>query len=466
MDTMWRPDLKERSGPRYLAIADALAEDLARGVLPRGARLPTHRELAHRLGVTVGTVSRAYAEATRRGLVAGEVGRGTFTLEPGPDYVPLGGAVSSAGRPFDLSVNHPPVPASESHRGVLQATLRKLAERPDLGRLMAYPPDHGHLAHREAGAAWIRRSGLPASPENVVVCSGSQHAVATILATLLQPGDQVLTERLTYPGMKAVAGLLHLELVGLPLDEEGLLPDGLESACREGRPRALYCVPTIHNPTGAVMSEKRRAAIAAIARRHGVVIVEDDIHALLPEDRPRPLSSFAPEISYSVTSTSKVLAPGLRIGFIRAPEGAVDQLAAGIRATTWAAAPLMAEVAATWIRDGTAEAILADRRREAAERQALAARSLGPARFRAHPLGYHLWLELPEPWRSQTFAEQVRQRGALVTPAEAFVVGRGRVPHAVRLCLGAETERARLAEGLARVVETLGVPLDATFHGV
>jgi DNA-binding transcriptional MocR family regulator len=444
---------------------DALAEDLASGRLQAGERLPTHRDLAERLGVTVGTVSRAYAEASRRGLVAGEVGRGTFALEPGPGYVPLGGPVAEAGSPIDLSVNHPPVPLTEARRGVLQATLETLSGRADLGRLMAYPPDSGHREHREAGAAWIRRSGLQAAADDVVVCSGSQHAVATILATLLQPGEQVLTEGLTYPGMKAVASLLHLDLVGLPLDEDGLLPDALEQACRSGRARVLYCVPTIQNPTTSVMSEVRRAEIARIVRRHGVVIVEDDIHALLPEERPRPLSSFAPELSYSVTSTSKILAPGLRIGYIRAPEGTVERLAAGIRATTWAAAPLMAELAAAWILDGTADVILADRRRGAAERQALAKQVLAAARYRTHPLGYHLWLQLPAPWRSQTFAEQVRERGALVTPAEAFVVGRGSVPHAVRVCLGAETPE-RLKEGLRLVVETLDTPLDAAFHGV
>lgn len=463
MVTIWEPEISEHSGPRYRAIADAVAEDLANGRLRPGARLPTHRALAERLGVTVGTVSRAYAEAARRGLVTGEVGRGTFVRQPTDRYIPLGGAVAQDVGVVDLSVNHPPIPEKEARRGALQATLAALAAREDLGRLMAYPPDGGNMAHREAGAEWIRRSGLDAQPENVLVCSGSQHAVATVLATILEPGDLVLTEALTYPGMKAVANLLHLRLKGLAMDEQGLLPDAFEAACRNAKPRALYCVPTIQNPTASVMTSERRAQIAMIAQRHGVAVVEDDIHALLTEDPPPPLSAFAPEISYSITSTSKVLTPGLRIGFLLAPPGMVERLAAGIRATTWAAAPLMAEIASAWIRDGTADLVLDDRRREAAARQKLARKVLGGADYRAHPRGYFIWLRLPDPWRSESFTAQLRTRGTLVTPAEAFVVGRGTMPHAVRVCLGAVASRATLERALRGVAETLRGPMDTSF---
>jgi DNA-binding transcriptional MocR family regulator len=211
------------------------------------------------------------------------------------------------------------------------------------------------------------------------------------------------------------------------------------------------------------MTPERRAQIATIVRRHGLAVVEDDIHALLTEERPRPLSAFAPELSYSITSTSKVLTPGLRIGFLLAPQGMVERLAAGIRATTWAAAPLMAEITSAWIRDGTADLILDDRRREAKARQTLARRILKGADYRAHPRGYFVWLRLPEPWRSESFTAQVRTRGALVTPSEAFVVGRGTTPHAVRVCLGAVASRAALERGLRIVAETLEGPMDTSF---
>jgi DNA-binding transcriptional MocR family regulator len=451
---MWLPRLDDRTGPLYQGIADALAEDLAAGRLPEGARLPTHRELAERLGVTVGTVSRAYAEASRRGLLSGEVGRGTFVRSSAePD------AGSHAGF-LDLGVNVPALPADDPVRAALQETLAQLAARPDLGRLMAYPPDGGLPTHREAGAAWIERSGLEADPEHVLVCSGSQHAVTILLQTLLQPGDVLLAEELTYPGLKSVAALLRLRLQGLPLDREGLRPEAFEDACRAGS-RVLYTVPTIQNPTTSVMPAGRRREIARIARAYGAWVIEDDIHALLPDERPRPIAAEAGERCFYLSSTSKSLAPGLRTSYLLAPAEHVDRLAAAARATTWGSAPLLAEVAARWIREGRADQILLGRRREAQARQALAREALAGVRFDAHPCGYHCWLQLPDPWRSESFAAEARRRGVGVAPAEAFVAGRGSAPHAVRLSLGAARTRAELASALATLAGLLGAPTDA-----
>jgi len=449
--TIWEPRLEGRAGPRYRAILEALAEDVAAGQLRLGSRLPTHRELADRLGVTVGTVSRAYSEAARRGLVSGEVGRGTY-VRGGPES---GADTDDESGPVDLGQNHPPDPSGHPQRAALLAALASLTARADAGRLLDYPAAGGNAADREAGASWVGRAGVQASPEHVLVCTGSQHGLTVVLATQLEPGDILLTESLTYAGVKAVAGLLHLRLKGLPVDAQGLRPEALEEACREGGAKALYLIPTLHNPTTAVMPEQRRHEIAAIARAHGLAIVEDDVHGLLPPERPRPIAALAPELSYYLTSTSKTLAPGLRIAYVLAPPQMVARLAASLRATTWAVAPLMAAVASTWIRDGTADALLAARRQEARERQAIARDRLAGADVEAKPEAYYLWLRLPEPWRGDAFAAETRARGVLLTPAEAFAVGRAPVPHAVRLCLGAARSREALSRGLDAVAGLL-----------
>ncbi len=449
--TIWTLRLEGRKGPRYRAIAEAIAEDVAAGELRIGSRLPTHRELADRIGVTVGTVSRAYAEAARRGLVSGEVGRGTFVRSGAESAVDP----SESDSPVDLSQNHPPDPVGQPQRAALLRALASLTARADAGRLLDYPAAGGNAADREAGASWIGRAGVEASPEHVLVCTGSQHGLTVVLATQLEPGDVLLTESLTYAGLKAVAGLLHLRLKGLPVDAEGLRPEALEEACRQGGAKALYLIPTLHNPTTAVMPDARRREIAAIARAHGLAIVEDDVHGLLPRERPRPIAALAPERSYYLTSTSKTLAPGLRIAYVLAPPGMVVRLAASLRATTWAVAPLMAAVASAWIRDGTADALVAARREEARERQAIALERLAGAEVETKPEAYYLWLRLPEPWRGDAFASEARARGVLVTPAEAFAVGRAPVPHAVRLCLGAARTRVELSRGLDAVAGLL-----------
>src|SRR6266545_166715 len=404
--TIWQPDLASHPGPRYLAIVEALAADVSSGALKPASRMPTHRDLAERLGVTVGTVSRAYAEAARRGLVTGEVGRGTFVRGRS---LPTAATEPRPSGLLDLSQNHPP-PEGPAFRAALESALLALARQPEL---------------------------------------------TTVLATLLRPGDLLLTEALTYPGLKAVAGLLHLRLQGLPMDAHGLRPDAFEDACRGGSPRAVYTIPTIQNPTTTVMPEERRREIAGIARAHGVAVVEDDIHALLPEERPRPIAAFAPELSHYLMSTSKTLVPGLRIAYVLAPEGMVGRLAASLRASAWAAAPLMAALASSWIRDGTADAIVADRRREAVARQGLLRERLADAEYDAHPFGYYAWLRLPEPWRSDGFVAEARARGVVVSPPEAFVVGRASVPHAVRLCLGAPRTRDDLDRALTALAEAL-----------
>jgi DNA-binding transcriptional MocR family regulator len=442
-----------RGLPRYLAIAEALADDVASARLPRGAQLPTHRDLADRLGVTVGTVSRAYAEAARRGLIDGEVGRGTFVRaaaggEPGVAGEPDAGGI------VDMSINHPP-PIQGAESAALSEALAGLSRRRDLAALLAYAPEAGSRAHREAAAEWLARGGHEVSADRIVVCNGSQHGLVALMAMLAREGDVILAEELTYAGVKAIAGLLRMRLSGVAVDDQGMVPEALDEACRATGARLLYCVPTVQNPTAAVMGAKRREDIAAVLRRHGVTTVEDDVHGRLADDPPPPLAALVPESTYYVTSTSKTLAPGLRVGFVAAPPGMAERLAATVRVTTWGAAPLTTEVVAGWIRDGGAEAILRARREEAAARRELAREALAGMGARTSAGAYHVWMTLPGAWRSATFAAEAHQRGVAVTGAEAFIVGAAEAPAAVRLCLGTPRTRADLARGLRAVRQTL-----------
>jgi DNA-binding transcriptional MocR family regulator len=454
--TSWLPKLKRDGTPRYRAIALALASDIGAGRMKPGTRLPTHRELADRLGVTVGTVTRAYGEAARRGLVSGEVGRGTFT-RAAPSHAAR--PASSDGNPvIDMSVNIPPPPFGIDEDELLSRTLAALAQRDDLAGLLSYPLDAGRPEHREAGARFIAYSGLHATPERVLVSSGSQHAMTAVFSALTQPGDVVLTEQLTYQGMKALANLLHLNLQGLPIDEHGLRPEAFEVACRSGA-KFLYCVPTLHNPTTAIMPPARRAQLAEIAIAHDVLIVEDDVYGLLLDEPVPALSSFAPETSIYLTGAAKVMAAGLRVGFMFAPRALVGKLAAAIRTTTWMAAPLMVEIAADWIRDGIAERLIAGRRAEAAARQRIAQRVLCQHHAVSHPNAFHLWLRLSSEWQSDALAEAARRRGAPVAPRSQFLVSpKSGGGDAVRVSLGAARSREELERGCEILADLLAQP--------
>jgi DNA-binding transcriptional MocR family regulator len=457
MVTIWSPQLHDSAGPRYRAIADALAADIAAGRVAPGTRLPTHRELADQLGVTVGTVTRAYAEAARRGLVSGEVGRGTFTRKPLPGAMRRNPLAAASGL-IDLSMNTPPPPIGVDEDRVLARTLQSLSERDELASLLLYPLEGGNPEHREAGAEFMRRSGVPATAERTLVSSGSQHAMTAVFSALARPGDVVLTEQLTYQGMKALANLLHLRLQGLAVDEQGIKPAAFTAACRAGA-KFLYCVPTLHNPTAVIMPPARRAQLAKIAAAHDVLIVEDDVYGLLLPEPVRTITSFAPDTSIYLTGTAKVMAAGLRVGFMLAPRALVPKLAAAIRTTTWMAAPLMVEIAASWIEDGTADALLQGRRAEAAARQQVARRLLGKHFTPSAQNAFHLWLQLPPGWQSDAFAEAARRRGAAVTARSTFLVGAPPAGlDAVRVSLGAPHARGEVERGCEILADLLSQP--------
>ncbi len=460
---MWAPEIIDTQGPIYLAIADALGADIESGLLKPGDRLPTHRDLARKLGVNVMTVSRAYAEASRRGLVEGEVGRGTFVRRRERHSTRLEVPESTGPRLVDFHFN---LPAGDPEILDATAILNDLAtaHRPLLhaGYVAA-----GLTEHRAIGAEWITRSGADADPERTVVCGGAQHAMTITFASLAGPGDLVLTEALTYPGMKALASVLGLRVRGLEMDSDGLLPEAFEAACRASSPKALYCMPTVHNPTGVVMSEQRRRQVAAVARRFGVAIVEDDTYGYLCAEPPPPLTSFAPELGYFLTGMSKNLTAGLRIGYLSAPAAAdsttalLERLESNVAALTWMAAPLMAEIAGRWIRSGQADAMVAWKRREALARRRLYEQVMAAYPTESHAGSSHIWLALPRPWRGEDFVDQARRRGVGVTAAETFVAGRAAAPHAIRICLGTPPDRQQVEQGLAVLAEMLAGPPEA-----
>ncbi|MFM9845463.1 MAG: PLP-dependent aminotransferase family protein [Dongiaceae bacterium] len=449
--TIWVPDITSSPRARYLAIVDALASDIAEGKLEQGRKLPTHRDLAYRLGVTVGTVTRAYQEAERRGLVSGEVGRGTYVRPPG--FTMRGMSIpepdAAGGGPIDLSLNFPP---STEAAPVIAAALQSLAGSNSLPRLLEYQPHCGIARHRAAGASFMSRPDFTVDPERVVVTAGGQHAMSVVLGALASPGDWVLTESLTYPGMKALATTMRLNLKGVAIDYEGLIPEAFEQACRQHEPKALYCTPTLQNPTTATMSENRRRRIAQIAQHYNVAIVEDDIYGFLLPEGPPPLTSYAPEISYYIISMSKTSAPGLRIGYIAGPSRAA--IADGIRHTIWMAPPLMAEVATMMIESGAAKELACRHRAEGVVRQRLVRQKLAGFDYTATDTAFHGWLNLPAPWNGTDFANEAKARGVLLKPADVFATAQP-VPDAIRICTCAARSVADLDRALDVVVDLL-----------
>lgn len=452
----WLPRLPEAGGPIYLALVDAMEADIRSGRLPPGQRMPPQRALAAALGIDLTTVTRAYGEARRRGLLAATVGRGTYVQGA---IAADGGAESGEGRsPVDTTMNFPPQPPDARLGEHLADGLRAVLKL-DSGSLLSYQASGGLDSDRAAGAAWLEPRLGRVPLDRLLICAGAQAGLLTILITIAAPGDLILAEALTYPRFTALAARLHLRARGVAMDGEGILPDSFEAACRAARPKALYCIPTMQNPTTATMSAERRAAIAEIARRFGVAIIEDDSYGFHSRHVPPPVASLAPDITYYVASLAKPVAPGLRIAYVVAPDvAAAAPLAAGIRCTTIMVPPVMAALASEWIRSGAARQIAEAVRRESAARQQLAARALSTCRFAAHPEAHHLWLSLPAGWTPSEFVGYMRPRGLAVVPSQVFAADDAPAPDAVRITLAAPKDRRHLQELLTTTAKVLAQP--------
>ncbi len=445
------PDHEETGRPKYLAIADAIEAAIRDGRLGPDDPLPTQRDLAGQLGVTVGTVTRGYGEAARRGLVRGETGRGTFVMSQHGSGRGGFAALVPAGARVDLGLTAPLCSMAPQ----LGRTLAEVAAEPGLRELLGRPEPRGLARHRRAGARWAALHGMDVDPDDVLVCAGAQHALLVCMAALFAPGDRVAVESLAYPQVRPVAKRLRLELAPLAMDEYGILPEALASACSREPVRGLYVTPSCQNPTMASMPGHRRQEIADFCKARGIRIVEDDVYRLMADTVLPPLSSLAPEQGCFIASTSKVLADGLRVAFLCASRGDAKRLEAAVEATVWVTAPLMAEIATRWIMDGSAERAVAANRIEAALRARMVAEVLDGHPVRTSPAAGFAWLPLPRPWRSVEFAQAAAERGVIVAHMEHFAVGSAQPMRAVRLSLCGVPDHATLRAGLEVLAELL-----------
>lgn len=453
---------------QYKQLVDQLAADIRSGELAPGTQLPTHRKLAAQRNIALVTASRVYAELESMGLVSGETGRGTFVRE---SALPLGNGIDQNATDegvIDLNFNSPSLP---SQTDLLRKTLRQMASAGDLESLLHYQPHAGRKHERSVIAQHLVQRGLSVSRDQILIVSGAQHGLATTLMTLLHPGDVVAVDALTYPGFKILAEVHRIELVAIPhmanniehnkqsLDssnpplEYGPDLDALETLCSQRRVRAIYTMPTLHNPLGWVMDLAHRERLVAIARKYQLLIIEDAAYAFLAENPPPPIATLAPESTLYVSGLSKNLATGLRVGFIAAPEKWVPMLERTIRATTWNTPSLMTAIACGWLENNIVEQLEQEKREDAKQRQQMARDIFQGLDYISHPNAYFLWLPLPEEVRADQIVMALLQSDISVSSAEPFATST-HVPHAIRLALGS-VDLITLADALKKVRQVI-----------
>ncbi|WP_409450605.1 PLP-dependent aminotransferase family protein [Aquabacterium sp. J223] len=450
--TRWRRRLEASDQPAYVVIPELIAEDLRDGRLAERDRLPTLRELARDLDLHYTTVARAFAEARKRGLIDSRSGSGSWVRRQAAG-LPLRNGTAAA-----MTMNMPPEPTDPALLARLREGAAAALQGADMAELLRYHDFGGSPRDRDAAMAWLKRrlSGITAG--QVLVCPGIHSVLTALISQLARPGESICVDALVYPGLKAIATQLGVQLHPLPMDDEGPDLDAFEHACRTLAPKAVYCNPTFLNPTTLTMSARRREGLADVALRYSVPIIEDDAYAMLPRRRLPPVATFAPELTYYITGFSKCLGAGLRSAYVCAPsERLAQRLAGAMRSLHVMASPITSGLATRWVEDGTAEAVLDAVRAESIARHALAQQHLGAHGLVSQPEAFHLWLPLASSWSVVEFASYLRTQGAAVVASAAFSTD-GSPPDAVRICLGGPLSREDCDGMLRLIAQTLEHP--------
>ena len=445
----WSPTLPMSDKPRYVEIADAIRSDIDAGLLLPGDRLPPQRGVAQDLGVDFSTVSRGYAESVRRGDIESFVGRGTFVRAPDATAKGLGAGEAPDPRRIleeDPMMNMPPEPEDPALIARMADGLGHVAA--NLVPLLRYQSVRGSAADREIAQIWMQENGLNFTPDRFAITPGAHSSIYAILTLLSEPGQSLLCETLTYPGIRAIASQLGLRLIGVPSDQEGLRPEALERAITEHWPAALYLNPTLQNPTTKTMSDSRRHEIAKVLKRHDVQLIEDDAYRFVASDAPPPIATHLPDLAWHVAGISKCFGAGLRLAYTTVPQRAeMGRFSQALRSINVMASPLSLALLGRWIEDGTAAEIQSFVRRAATERQELAREVLCGCFVSGAPEAFNLWVELPRGTSRAEVMGRMANRQIGIMPSDAFTV-MGQPSEALRVCLGGPIGLAQLRDDL------------------
>lgn len=442
----WRPDLAGMAGPKYLALAALLEQDVKSGALKAGTRLPPQRELADFLDINLSTVSRAFRLCEQRGLLSASVGSGTFVAS-GAATEPVLLCGNGNSRIIEMGAI---VPAVECNSKV-KRYMEKLLKMPDALSLFSYAAPEGTARHREAGAAWLRRSGFHTDSAHIVLAAGGQNALTASLGAFFEQGDKVGTDPLTYPGVKTAAKMLGIHLIPVQTSGHEMTEEGIRYAVQNENIKGLYVIPDFQNPTAHIMSVETRRMIARLAGETGLLVIEDGLNNLLEEAPRPPVASFAPEHVVYLSSLSKTVSAGLRTAFIHVPDRLRQELVTALYSMNISISPLLATVSAGLIEDGLADEIIADRKKLLVERNLVVNDVLkgcaAPSELTA-PLRY---VQLPAAFSGQSFERRAEAAGVQVYGAERFAIGGRPAPNTVRIAVTAPPTVGDLREGLERL---------------
>lgn len=440
--------------PRYKSLVDQLAHEIRNGKLLPGTRLPTHRRLATEHKMSLATASRVYSELENMGLISGEIGRGTFVRELS---LPKNHGIENpaATDMLDLNFNYPSLPIQAE---LLRTELKRLSTSGEIEALLRYQPHSGKLHERTVIADYLNNRNIAVNAKNIVITNGAQQGIAITLLGVLNPGDVVAVDALSYPGFKLAAQAHHLEIMAIPITPKGPDLEKLEQLCKKRAIRAIYCMPTLHNPMGWVLTLTQRKQLIVLARKYHFLLIEDATYAFLVKNAPTAIVALAPDITLYISGFSKNVASGLRVGFMVAPTEFIPSLERAIRVTTWNTPALTTSIVCQWIKEGTVDKLELLLRKDAQLRQKIVSEVFNGLMTIRHPSSYFLWIPLPDKIRADQITAALHRLQISVATAEPYATTQ-HIPHAIRIAL-ASIELELLRDALIKIRKVIDYHID------
>ncbi|MFN3506376.1 MAG: PLP-dependent aminotransferase family protein [Allorhizobium sp.] len=456
--TNWLPSLDSGTGPLYVRIADDAESAIKTGALPHGTKLPPQRDLAYDIGVTIGTISRAYALLRERGLVTGEVGRGTYVQASGD------GNLLPARDP--VTINYGGTRAIIPPPGKLRfdtTAAIDIGQAETVGRIMAeiaaaHPGEISSYTRTlspdwlEAGRRWLSSGNWRPEAEQILPQLGVHAGINAVVAAVSGTGDRIVCEHLTYSQVARSANLMGRQIALVDSDQDGIVPEDFERVCAREHPKAAFIMSSGQNPTLACLPLSRRKDIIDIARKHNVWLIEDYLYGGMIDDRIPLLAELAPDRTFLLNGLSKSVAAGVRGGWVACPPHMSQRVRVTQKMVSGGLPFLLAELSARLVLSGAADEIRSRVLAEIGAREEVVRQLFAGKEFRSHPRLPFFWLKLPEPWMSGTFKQAVLDADVLIDDEDEFKPARSaRVFHHVRVGFSEGRERAISLEGLKTV---------------
>ena len=419
--TKWRPDPGSLTRPAYRSLVQAIETAIQNGVLKPGDRLPTQRQMAFDLSLSVQTVSRAYDKLVEAGKIVGEVGRGTFVRAASDEISMPFVSRKAAGRLLDMSILKPVL--DHAHEEAMQKTLRAMARSLPRAMMGGFRQDLRAGDSSSAVRRWLSLCGLDLEGMAVIPTNGSTSAMTVAMMTAAQPGDLIVSEDIGHHTLRPLARFLGIRLQGVTVDAGGICPEALERICAKEPVKAVYLIPNGANPLAFTMTESRRAAVIEVARRHDLLIIENQSWGPLQDAPPPPMAAMAPERVLYFTSLTKCLLPGLRVGYLVVPDHLGASAANRHMVTSWMATNMMTEIAGRWIEEGTAETLLNRQQLALRDRADFAANVFRGLDMRTSSNGLHLWLPCHDIYEEAELVKSIRESGVAVANGASFAIG-------------------------------------------